>query len=426
MEPARHPVGARALRLAALTGLVLSGIVAAFATIPPQSEAEVALTRALIVEPLPIREGAQLLPPIERFIREERFQSGETLGGLLDRLGVAEEDAARLLRMKELRRLRPGATVTGEIGAGGELARLDYLGPRDSLSVIIRDGDGFRVREERAALQTRLVMKSGVIRSSLFASTDAAAIPDSIAMQLADIFGGDIDFHRGLRKDDRFSVVYEQQTLHGRTVRVGRVLAAEFRNQGKAYRAVFYSGPDGKSGYYAADGKNLRKAFLRSPLEYSRISSGFGMRHHPFLQTWRAHNGVDYAAPAGTRVRSVGDGVIDFVGQQGGYGNVIIVRHPGNITTVYAHLMGFTRGLRKGVNVAQSDIIGAVGQSGWATGPHLHYEFRTSGQARNPLAVVLPTALPIAANEIAAFRTQADPLAARLELIGQGDLALLE
>ena len=404
----------------------MSGIVAAFATIPPQSEAELALSRALIVEPLAIHEGAQLLPPTERFIREERFQSGETLGGLLDRLGVAEEDAARLLQMKEFRRLRPGATVTGQIGAGGELARLDYLGGRDSLSVIVRDGDGFRALEERAPLQTRLVMKSGIIRSSLFAATDEAAIPDSIAMQLADIFGGDIDFHRGLRKGDRFSVVYEQQTLNGRAVRVGRVLAADFRNQGKSHRAVHYSGPEGKGGYYAADGKNLRKAFLRSPLEYSRISSGFGLRHHPFLQTWRAHNGVDYAAPAGTRVRAVGDGVIDFVGQQGGYGNVIIVRHPGNITTVYAHLMGFTRGLRKGVNVAQGDIIGAVGQSGWATGPHLHYEFRTSGQARNPLAVVLPAALPIAANEIAAFRTQADPLAVRLELIGQGDLALLE
>ena len=426
MEPARRPVGARALRVAALAGLVLSGIVAAFATIPPQSEAELALARALIVEPLPIREGAQLLPPTERFIREERFQSGETLGGLLGRLGVAEEDAARLLRMKELRRLRPGATVTGEVGAGGELARLDYLGARDSLSVIIRDGDGFRVLEESAPLQTRLVMKSGVIRSSLFAATDAAAIPDSIAIQVADIFGGDIDFHRGLRKGDRFSVVYEQQTLHGRAVRVGRVLAADFANQGKSHRAVFYSGAEGKGGYYAADGKNLRKAYLRSPLEYSRISSGFGLRHHPFLQTWRAHNGVDYAAPAGTRVRTVSDGVIDFVGQQGGYGNVVIVRHPGNITTVYAHLMGFTRGLRKGVNVGQGDIIGAVGQSGWATGPHLHYEFRTSGQARNPLAVVLPAALPIPATELASFRGQADPLAARLELIGQGDLALLE
>ena len=426
MEPARHPLSARVLRAAALAGLVLSGIVAAFATIPTHSDVELALARALIVEPLPIHEGAQLLPATERFIREERFQSGETLGSLLDRLGVIEEDAARLLRMKELTRLRPGTTVTGEVGAGGELARLDYLGNRDSLSVIIRDGDGFRALEERAPLQIRLVMKSGVIRSSLFAATDAADIPDSIAIQLADIFGGDIDFHRSLRKGDRFSVVYEQQTLNGRAVRAGRVLAADFRNQGKLLRAVFYSGSDGKGGYYAADGKNLRKAFLRSPLEFSRISSGFGMRHHPFLQTWRAHKGVDYAAPAGTRVRTVGDGVIDFVGQQGGYGNVIIVRHPGNITTVYAHLMGFTRGLRKGANVAQGDIIGAVGQSGWATGPHLHYEWRASGEARNPLAVVLPAALPIADGEMATFRTQADPLAARLELIGQGDLALLE
>ena len=414
------------MRVAALAALVLSGIVAAFATIPPQSEAELALARALIVEPLPVHASAQLLPTSERFIREERFQSGETVGVLLSRLGVGEEDTARLLRMKGLLRLRSGATVTGEIGAGGELARLDYLGPRDSLSVIVRDGDGFRMLEERAPLQTRLVMRSGVIWSSLFAATDASAIPDSIAIQLADIFGGDIDFHRGLRKGDRFSVVYEQLTLNGRPVRVGRVLAADFRNQGRSHRAVWYSGADGKGGYYGADGKNLRKAFLRSPLEYSRISSGFGMRHHPFLQTWRAHNGVDYAAPAGTRVRSVGDGLVDFVGQQGGYGNVIIVRHPGNITTVYAHLMGFTRGLRKGTTVAQGDIIGAVGQSGWATGPHLHYEFRTSGQARNPLAVVLPAALPIAASEMGAFRGQADPLVVRLDLIGQGDLALLE
>ena len=426
MEPARRPVGARALRVAALAGLVLSGIVAAFATIPPQSEAELALARALIVEPLPIQQIAQVLAPTERFIREERLQSGETLGGLLDRLGVGEEDAARLLQLKEFRKLRPGATVTGQINASGELARLDYLGARDSLNVIVRDGESFRWLEERAPLQTRLVMKSGVIRSSLFAATDAAAIPDSIAMQIADIFGGDIDFHRGLRKGDLFSVVYEQQTLQGRPVRVGRVLAADFRNQGKTYRAVWFSGADGKGGYYAADGKNLRKAFLRSPLEYSRISSGFGIRHHPFLQTWRAHNGVDYAAASGTRVRSVGDGVIDFVGQQGGYGNVIIVRHPANITTVYAHLMGFTRGLRKGVNVAQGDIIGAVGQSGWATGPHLHYEFRTSGQARDPLAVALPAALPIAASEMPAFRGQADPLVTRLDLMGQGDLALLE
>jgi len=426
MGLARRPVGARALRAAALAGLVLSGIVAAFATIPPQSEAELALARALVVEPLPIHGGAQVLPVTARFIHEERFQSGETVGDLLGRFGVSEDDAARLVRLKGLQRLRPGATVVGEIGPDGELARLEYFGGRDSVSVIVRDGEGFRMLEEQAQLQTRLVMKSGVIRSSLFAATDAAAIPDSIAMQIADIFGGDIDFHRGLRKGDQFSIVYEQLTLNGRPVRVGRVLAADFRNQGKSHRAVWYSAADGKGGYYGADGKNLRKAFLRSPLEYSRISSGFGMRHHPFLQTWRAHNGVDYAAPAGTRVRAVGDGVIDFVGAQGGYGNVVIVRHPGNITTVYAHLMGYPRGLRKGTTVGQGDIIGAVGQTGWATGPHLHYEFRTSGQARNPLAVALPAALPIDPGEMKAFRGQADPLAARLDLIGQGDLALLE
>src|SRR6185503_9306339 len=204
MQSASHSTRARSLRAAVLAGLVLSGIVAAFATIPPQSDAELALARALVIEPLPILTGAQVLPVPERFIREERFQSGETLGGLLSRLGVADDDAARLLRMKELRRLRPGATVTGEIGADGGLARLGYLGARDSFSVIVRAEDGFRATEEPVTLQTRLVMKSGVIRSSLFAATDASAIPDAVAIQLAEVFAGDIDFHRGLRKGDRF------------------------------------------------------------------------------------------------------------------------------------------------------------------------------------------------------------------------------
>lgn len=417
---------ARKLRAAVLAGLVLSGIVAAFATIAPQSEAELLLARSLVVGTLAIQPAAEILPVPERFIREERFQSGETLEALLTRLGVAENDVPKLLRVKALRRLRPGSTVTGEVGPEGELARLDYLGARDSLNVIVREADGFQAAEERAPLQTRVLMKTGIISSSLFAATDAMAIPDAVALQLAEIFGGDIDFHRDLRKGDRFSVVYELQTLNGRPVRTGRVLAAEFRNQGRTHQAVWFAGADGKGGYYAADGRNLRKAFLRSPLEFSRVSSGFGMRHHPFLQTWRAHNGVDYAAPAGTRVRTVGDGVVDFVGRQGGYGNVIIVRHQGNIATVYAHLMGFVRGLRKGVHVAQGDTIGAVGQTGWATGPHLHYEFRLAGQPRNPLAAVLPAALPIPASDMGAFRSQAEPLVARLELLGQGDLASLE
>jgi len=401
-------------------------MVAAFATIPPQSDAELALARSWAPQSVVLEPEAEILATPERFVVEERLQSGEPLAALLGRLGVAEDDIGKLLRLKELRRLRPGSTVTAEIGAEGQVLRLYFLAGRDSLGMVRRAEESFRVAEERAALETRVIMKSGVIRSSLFAATDTIQVPDAVAMQLADIFGGDIDFHRGLRKGDRFSVVYEVQTFHGQFVRTGRVLAAEFQNQDRTHRAVWYAAADGKGGYYGADGKNLRKAFLRSPLEFSRVTSGFGMRHHPFLQTWRAHNGVDYAAPAGTRVRAVGDGIVEFVGRQGGYGNVIMIRHQVNVVTVYAHLLGFVRGLRKGQHVAQGETIGAVGQTGWATGPHLHYEFRVAGEARNPLAVVLPAALPVAASEMGVFRAQTEPLAARLDLLGQGDLALLE
>lgn len=401
-------------------------MVAAFATIPPQSDAELRLALSWAPHAVALDPDAEILPTPEHFVREERFQSGETLGMLLARLGVAEEDVQKLLKLKELRRLRSGSTVTAEVGADARLLRLYFLAARDTLGIVRRFEESFAVSEERATLETRVVMKSGVIRSSLFAATDALQIPDAVAMQLADIFGGDIDFHRGLRKGDRFSVVYEVQTFHGQPVRTGRVLAADFRNQDRNLRAVWYAGSDGKGGYYAEDGKNLRKAFLRSPLEFSRVTSGFGMRHHPFLQTWRAHAGVDYAAPAGTRVRAVGDGVVDFVGRQGGYGNVIMIRHPGSVVTVYAHLLGFVQGLRKGVQVSQGETIGAVGQTGWATGPHLHYEFRVAGEARNPLAVVLPAAVPVPAGEMGAFRGQIRPLVAHLDLAGQGELALLE
>ncbi len=430
MEPAGQPVRPRLARAGALAGFALSGVFAAFATIPPRSDAELLLERASIIEPLAIHPATQLLSVPERYVWEERFQAGETVTGLLARLGVAEGDARQLVRMKELRRLRPGTTVTAEVGPGGALMSMDFLGARDSMTLIGREDDGFRADEERAPFETRVAMKSGVIRSSLFAAADAAGIPDSVAVQLADVFGGDIDFYRDLRKGDRFSVVYELQTLNGRPVRAGRVLTAEFRNQGKTHRAVWFAGSDadGKKsgGYYAADGKNLRKAFLRSPLEFSRVSSGFGMRLHPFQQAWRAHRGVDYAAPAGTRVRAVGDGVVEFAGRQGGYGNVVMVRHQGNAATLYAHLSAFVRGMRNGSRVAQGDTVGYVGQTGWATGPHLHYEFRVAGQARNPLAVTLPAAQPVAAHEMGAFRGQAEPLIARLDLLGQGGLALLE
>jgi murein DD-endopeptidase MepM/ murein hydrolase activator NlpD len=264
-------------------------------------------------------------------------------------------------------------------------------------------------------------MKAGVIRTSLFAAADAADVPDAVAIQLADVFGGEIDFHRDLRKGDRFAVVYEVHAFAGRPVRAGRVLAAEFVNQGRSYRAVHYDG-----GYYSPEGGNLRKAFLRAPLEFSRVSSGFGRRLHPLFRTWRTHEGVDYAAPTGTKVRATGDGVVDFVGQKGGYGRLVVLRHGGSYSTAYAHLSRFAPGLRRGARIAQGDTLGYVGQTGWATGPHLHYEFRVAGAARNPRTIALPAGQPVPAAALAAFRGEAGSRLAQLDLLADSRLALLE
>jgi murein DD-endopeptidase MepM/ murein hydrolase activator NlpD len=271
-------------------------------------------------------------------------------------------------------------------------------------------------------------MRAGEIRYSLFGATDSAGIPDAVATQLAEIFGSDIDFHRDLRKGDRFSIVYEMLYQRGQPVRSGRIVAAEFTNDRKSYQAYWFAGEDGKGGYYTAEGKSLRKAFLRSPLEFSRVTSGFSSsRFHPVLQTWRAHKGVDYGAPVGTRVRSVADGVVDFAGRQGGYGNLLIVRHQGTYSTAYGHLNGFAPGVRKGTRVAQGDTIGFVGQTGLASGPHLHYEFRVRDQQVNPLAMTLPTALPLEPGQVSRFKAATAPLNTQLRLAAEAtDLAALD
>ena len=407
----------------ALAGLVLSGAMAAFATIAPPADAEIALmlARGTRREVLALRPEPAPMPAGERYFREDRFQRGDTVAALLARIEIAEPDAQQLARASALRLLQPGVAVRAEAADGGELLALEFLGSRDMLVRIRRDGSAFRASQERAPIELRVAMRSGVIRSSLFAASDEADIPDAVAMQLAEIFGGDIDFHRDLRSRDRFSVVYEMQVLDGRPLRAGRVLAAEFVNQRKTHRAVWFSG-----GYYDPAGRNLRKAFLRSPLAFSRVSSGFGMRRHPFLKAWRAHRGVDYAAPAGTGVRAVADGMVEFAGRNGGYGNLVVLRHTGRTTTLYAHLRGIARGVRPGARLAQGETVGFVGQTGWATGPHLHYEFRVGGEARNPLAVALPAAHPVAAHELPAYRSHATPLIGRLDLLAQSDLALLE
>jgi len=409
-----------------VSALGLSGALAAFAAMVPSPEAEANLLQRRVVEPVPVRASASVLPAPETYVREERVARGESPAAFLERVGVGEEDARRLRRLPAVRLLRRGMLVTVEVDVEGRLARLHFPASRDLRMEVARQGDGFVAAETEPTVRTEVLLRSGVIRSSLFAAADEAGVPDAVALQIADIFSGDVDFHRELRRDDRFSVIYEQNFVDGRPAYAGRVLAAEFVNRGRALRAVYFAPEGGRGGYYAPDGSNLRKLFLRSPLEYTRISSGFGLRRHPLHRAWRTHAGVDFAAPRGTRVRAAGDGVVKFAGRHGGYGNMVVLRHRGSTETVYAHLSRFAAAARAGRRVAQGDIIGHVGSTGWATGPHLHYEFRVAGRARNPYAIAMPAGKPVPAAQLADFRTRAAPLVAQLELLSTQLLARQE
>jgi murein DD-endopeptidase MepM/ murein hydrolase activator NlpD len=387
--------------------------------------------RELIVEALPLTLPDPAADPVQTYWHEARFDRGDTFAALLGRLGVDGAETARLLKenggSKPFRNLRPGMTVHAQTTELGQLLALHFLsGEATTLLGFERDGVGFKAIAEPARLERQVFLNAGEIRSSLFATADAVGLPDSITTQMADIFSGDIDFNRDLRRGDRFRIVYEVFLHNGRPLQAGRVLAAEFVNNGKAYRAVWFADENGKGGYYAADGKNMRKTFLRSPLEFSRITSGFKMRLHPILHEWRAHKGIDYGAPSGTRVKATADGTVEFAGQQGGYGNAVILRHTGGVTTLYGHLRGFASGIRRGARVTQGDVIGYVGATGWATGPHLHYEFRVNNQQRNPLSIAMPAAEPVPPDRMEAFRAATTPLAAQLELLADVNVAAAE
>jgi murein DD-endopeptidase MepM/ murein hydrolase activator NlpD len=289
-----------------------------------------------------------------------------------------------------------------------------------------RASDGFVARQRAVSEARRLVYKTATIRSSLFAATDAADIPDAIAMQLTRVFATDIDFHVDLRRGDRFSVVYEMNYDSGELVAPGRIVAAEFVNDGRTYHAVLFQDEDGSDAYYSLDGSSRAKAFLRSPVEFSRVSSGFGGRVHPIFRNWRAHTGVDFAAPRGTRVIATADGHVVAAGPRGGYGNAVEVRHGGGVTTLYAHLSGFAAGIRAGARVRQGDPIGFVGSTGFATGPHLHYEFKLAGIHQDPMRVALPKAEPVAASLRARFRNVAAEARATMELVGSASNARFE
>lgn len=412
-------------------GAALLGMMAAFALAPSGNDETIQFQTVL--EQLSTPAVTLIAPEETAFLREERVQRSDTVSSLATRLGVSDSQALDFMRndpraQSISRQLRPGKVVTAKTGEQGELIALYFpLNGKDATVVVERRGNGFVSSERALKLEAQTLVKSGEIRTSLFAATDAAGIPDAIATQLAEIFAADIDFYRDLRKGDRFSLVFETLNDHGQPIRSGRILAAEFTNNQKVYSAYWFQSEDGKGGYYTADGKNLRKAFLRSPLEFSRVTSGFtNARFHPILQAWRAHKGVDYGAPIGTRVRSVADGIVAFSGAQGGYGNMLVIKHQGAYSTAYGHLSRFAAGVRKGVRVSQGETIAYVGQTGLATGPHLHYEFRVNAQQINPLAVTLPAAIPLEDSQIRAFKLATETLRANLALAKQINLATLE
>lgn len=397
----RHPraVTGSIVALLAGTGVTAFGIapLAPDASDLPRRQIVEDVTPEAIAPQLEALAGATLT-----LHRTEQTRASDTPDTLLRRLGVVDAAAAAWIRNDPIgRRLFEGGAgklVTVSKAADGRLSELvarfptadDENGhPRFARLRVERDAHGqFASHLEQAQLESTPRLASGTIRSSLFAATDEAGLPDAVATQMAEIFGNDIDFRRDLRKGDSFRVVFETLTADGEPVPwsqgSGKVLAAEFVNAGQPHQAVWYAGA-GKGGYFDFNGESKRRAFISSPVAFSRVSSGFAMRFHPILGVWKKHLGVDYAAPIGTAVRTVGDGVVSFAGVQNGYGNVIMVQHAGDRMTVYAHLSRI--GVRKGQKVGAGDTIGNVGMTGWATGPHLHFEFRLHGEQKDPVAI---------------------------------------
>ena len=346
-----------------------------------------------------IREAAAAVEPSQW--ESVIVKSGDTLASIFAKKGIGSKTTHQIATLndqtRKLRYLQPGDEIQLLLDEQSGLRQMKYIPDITRTLLIQRTEDqSYSSQIVNYKLDAYPVYREGQIDSSLFEAAANADIPEDVIMDLVAIFGWDIDFSLDIRRGDRFGIVYEELYKDDVKIRNGRILSAEFINNGKTYRAVYYTDPSGNSDYYAPDGKSMRKAFLRSPVKFSRISSRFtNKRWHPVLSKWRSHKGVDYAAARGTPVRASGDGKIIFAGTKGGYGRLIVIRHGGRYTTAYGHLHRYAKGARTGKKVKQGQIIGYVGSSGLATGPHLHYEFRVNGVHRNPLTVKLPEAQPV-------------------------------
>ncbi len=376
--------------------------------------------------PLPSLEDqmAKIILQQQHFIKEEKVQRGDSLASLLQRLGVDDAKASNFIKSDSVARglvqARAGKTVRAKTTDDGMLEWLRVSmqddGKQSSKTLVIaRDERGeFHADEVAEQYERRIEMRSGEIQSSLYVATDKALIPGAVADQIVKMFETNIDFYK-LQRGDYFNIVYETFWQNGEMVKTGRLLSGEFRNAGKLFQAVWFDEGAGEGGYYSFDGKSLKKAFLKSPLEFSRISSGFSMRIHPISGKWKAHKGIDFAAVTGTPIRAAADGTIDHAGVQGGYGNMVIIKHWNGYSTAYGHMSRVA--VHKGARVMQGDVIGYVGSTGWSTGPHLHYEFRVNGEARDPNTISVQSAAALAANDMPRFRTVASDMEHRFNLL---------
>lgn len=381
---------------------------------PPVPTAQSAASQGAASQPPPlIVQQASVASIVEVIVGRN-----DTLDGIFRRMSLNKSDLAAIRALPGIRQsldfLKPGDAIKLKHSDGDIKELTRKVSETQTLNVVRQDA-GFEAKMINNPVEVRVRTATATIESSLFQAAGAADISDTVALKLANVFAWDIDFVLDIREGDRFTAVYEQVFQDGKYLRDGDVLAAEFVNGGRVYRAVRFVSDNGSVGYYTPSGLAMRKAFLRAPVEFTRVSSAFNPhRHHPILNTIRGHMGTDYAAPTGTPVHAAGDGRVSFAGQRGGYGNAILLTHGGNVSTLYGHMSRFARNMHAGTHVQQGEVIGYVGMTGLATGPHLHYEYLIGGVHRNPQTVQLPGAEPLRADALQRFRASSAPLIASL------------
>lgn len=430
----REPRPVRRIVLIASLSLVLFAILVSRESVATrQTNPEALLPEVEIAEAIAYEQAIQNavadtleVPAASEWVTVQ-VQRGQTLSTLFEAEGLTQDQWVSLLSLgkevRPLKRLKAGDKLLLRKN-GDQLEELSYQFDELRTLQVRRTGDSFESSTSTAELERRTSVGSGAVNSSLFNAGQKAGLSVRMVMELADIFRYDIDFALDIRDGDRFTVVYEEVLKDGKKLRDGDVLAAEFVNQGKVHRAIRYVGDDKRAAFYTPEGQSLRKAFFRTPLDVVRISSPFNLRRrHPILNTIRAHKGVDYAASSGTPIKATGDGKVEFMGVNGGYGRVVVIQHGSQYETLYAHLSRYRPGLRAGAKVKQGQVIGYVGASGLATAPHLHYEFRVNGLHKNPIAITLPRANPVSRSKLAKFKNETAPLLAQLEQSGKTRIA---